>query len=245
MPFKDLREFIDSLEKAGDVRQIAEEVDWNLEAGAIVRWCNEHSLPAPFFQRVQDYPGHRIFGTPLGTLRRLAIAMDMDPNTSTRELQEEYLKRKQRPIKPVLVKDGPCKENIRTGGKVDLLEFPVPVIHEGDGGRFIGTWHLDICKDPDTGWVNWGMYRHQVHSKDAAGVLAEPYTHLGSLLRQKYQVRGQPMEVAIAIGSEPISTFAASTPVPYGVSEVDIAGGLRGEPLEMIKCETIDLEVPA
>ncbi|MBI4187030.1 MAG: UbiD family decarboxylase [Chloroflexi bacterium] len=246
MPFKDLREFIDRLEKEGDIQRIEEEVDWNLEAGAIVRHSNERGLPAPFFQKIKGYPEScKIFGSPLATLRRLAIAMGMNPNASTRELQAEYLKAKKHPIKPVLVKDGPCKENIHTGDEVDLLEFPVPMVHEGDGGRFIGTWHLDVSKDPDSGWVNWGMYRHMIHNKNTIGIVADPYTHLGGVYTQKYEAINKPMEVAIAVGPEPILTFCATSPLPYGVSEVDIAGAIRGEPVELIGCETVDLAVPA
>jgi len=103
--------------------------------------------------------------------------MDMDKNTHPRELIEEYLKRKKVGIKPVRVKDGPCKENIRTGSKVDLLQFPVPFVHVGDGGRYIGTWHLSICKDQDSDWVNWGMYRHMLHNKNTIGLQAGPPTH--------------------------------------------------------------------
>jgi len=246
MPFKDLREFMERLEREGEVQRIDEEVDWNLEAGAIIRASNEKGLPAPFFQKVKGYPdGYRIFGTPLGNHRRVAIAMDMDADTPPRELIEEYLRRKQKPLKPVLVSKGPCKENIQLGDEVDLLKFPVPMVHDGDGGRYIGTFHLVIAKDLDSDWVNWSMQRLMVHDKNSLGILAPPNTHLGIIYRQGYEARNKPMEVAIAIGTEPISSMFAATPVPYGVSEVDVAGGIRGEPIELIKCETVDLVVPA
>ncbi|MBI4186589.1 MAG: UbiD family decarboxylase [Chloroflexi bacterium] len=246
MPFKDLREFIARLEKEGQIQRIKEEVDWNLEAGAIIRWANEKGLPAPFFEKIKDYPdGYRIFGSPLGTQKRLAIAMDMDPNASVKEMQEEYLKRKQKPIKPALVKDAPCKENIYLGDKVDLLKLPVPFQHLCDGGRYLGTWHATINKDPDTGWANWGMYRHMLQNRNTLGIEAGPYTDFGKIHAQKYLARNKAMEVAISIGPEPISTFIAASCQPYGVSEVDIVGGIRGEPLKIVKCETVDLEVPA
>lgn len=246
MPFNDLREFIAKLEKEGDVQRIEEEVDWNLEAGAMIRWANEHSLPAPLFEKIKGYgAGYRIFGAPLATQRRLAIAMDMEPNASTRELQEKYLTGKGQPLKPVLVKDGPCKENIYIGDEVDLLKLPVPMVHDGDGGRYIGTWHIDICKDLESDWVNWGMYRHMLQNKNTIGIEAGPYTHLGMLREQRYEARNKNMEIAVAIGIEPVSAFCAATCMPYGVSEVDIAGGLRGAPVELVKCETVDLAVPA
>ncbi len=246
MPFKDLREFIARLEKEGEAKRIEEEVDWDLEAGAMLRKCHELGLPAPYFQKIKGYPqGYRLFGGPLSKFSRMAIAMDMDPSTTQKELMEEYLSRKQQPIKPVLVNDGPCKENIHIGDEVDLLEFPVPMLHEGDGGRYIGTFHLTITKDLDSDWVNWGMYRLMLHNKNTLGIMTSPHNHLGLIYNQHYEPRNQPMDVAIAIGVEPISTFCAASPLPYGVSEVDVVGGIRGEPIELVKCETVDLMVPA
>ena len=245
MPFKDLREFITALDKEDEVKRIEDEVDWNLEAGAMTRCSCEAGLSAPFFQKVKDYPeGYRLFGEVLGNHRRIAIAMEMDPNVSPRTLIEEYLKRKASPIKPVLVKEGPCKENIHIGDEVDLLEFPVPIVHKGDGGRYIGTWHLTICKDLNSDWINWGTYRHMLHNKNTIGLQAGPPTHVRRAM-QSWEDRGKSMEIAIAIGVEPISTLCAVSPIPYGVSEADIVGGIRGEPIELIKCETVDLEVPS
>lgn len=245
MAFSDIREFIARLEKEGDAQRIEEEVDWNLEAGAMTRRSIEQGLPAPFFQKVKGYPqGYRLFGEALSTHRRIAIAMEMDPNTSVKELIQEYSKRKRSPIKPNLVKNGPCKENIRKGNDVNLLEFPVPLIHEGDGGRYIGTWHLTICKDLNSDWVNWGMYRHMLHDKNTIALQAGPPTHLRRIM-QGWEDKGKPMEIAIALGVEPISTLCAAAPIAYGVSELDVIGGVRREPMQLIKCETVDLEVPA
>ncbi len=246
MPFKDLREFMKKLETEGDIQRITEEVDWNLEAGAITRAANEKRLPAPFFEKIKGYPeGYRILGSPLGTHRRVAIAMDMPANTPPQEQIEEYLVRKNKPIKPVLVNKGPCKENILLGDKVDVLKLPVPMIHDGDGGRYLGTCHLLIGKDPDSDWVNWSMQRVMVHDNNSLGLLIPPWTHFGIMYHQGHEARNKPMEVAIAIGAEPVSTMCAATPVPYGISEADVAGGIRGEPVELIKCETVNLAVPA
>ncbi|MFC1902547.1 UbiD family decarboxylase [Chloroflexota bacterium] len=176
----------------------------------------------------------------------MAIAMDMSPDTHPREVIDEYLRRRKNPIKPILVKDGPCKENIQIGDEVDLLKFPVPMLHGGDGGRYIGTWHATITKELDSDWVNWGMYRHMLHTKNSMGIfLASNTKHFWSMYTRGYKPRNKPMEVAIAIGMEPVSAMCAANPMPYGVSEVDIAGAIRGEPVELVKCETIDLAVPA
>lgn len=246
MPFKDLREFISRAEKAKEIQRIEEEVDWDLEAAAMLRRSYEQHLPAPFFQKLKGYrAGYRMLGGVVASYKRAAIAMDLDPNISQKQITEEYLKRSKRLIKPVMVSNGPCKENIHTDHQVDLFEFPVPRITPKDGGRYIGTFSLVISKDPDSDWVNWGMYRQAVHNKNTLGILAEPYTHLGMIYGKQYEPRNKTMEVAIAIGVEPISAWCGAIPVPYGVSEVDVAGGIRGEPVELVKCETVDLPVPA
>ena len=109
----------------------------------------------------------------------------------------------------------------------------------------IGTWHIIATKDPDTDWVNWGIYRLMIHNKDTLGGLILPNQHIGRIFYDKYEGRGKVMPVAIAIGTEPITTFIGSSSIGYGISEVDIVGGIREEPLEVVKCETNDLYVPA
>jgi phenylphosphate carboxylase alpha subunit len=245
MAFNDIREYIDKLKETGDVVFVEQEVDWDLEAGAIIRRSNETGSPAPFFQKIKDCPpGFRLLGGPVATFRRLAIAFGLDPDTPFPEILDNYEKRMQNPIKPVLVSTGPCKENILLGDEVDLSRFPAPILHAGDGGRYIGTWHIVATKDMDSGWLNYGMYRVMIHDKNTMGILLTPHQHVGMIF-SKYEEKNVPMEIAIAIAPEPITTFVGTCGVPAGVSEVDIIGGFRGEPLEVVKCETVDLVVPA
>jgi UbiD family decarboxylase len=127
MPFNDIREFIAKCEELGDAVQVKQEVDWNLEAGAITRRCCEQSGPAPLFQKVKDYPnGYRIWGAPLATFRRLAIAMDLDPDASFRQIMDAYIQGSAQPVKPRVVKEGPCKQNMMIGDDVDLYKFRLP-----------------------------------------------------------------------------------------------------------------------
>ena len=245
MAFYDLREYIDKLEETGDVVYVNQEVDWNLEAGAIMRRSNETLAPAPFFQDIKGYPqGYRLLGAPMATFRRFAIAMGMEPDTPYQDFLVEFEKRMKNPIKPVLVSDGPCKENKLFGEDIDVLKFPVPLIHEGDGGRYIGTWHISATKDPDSEWVNWGMYRLMVHDKDTLGGLMVPTQHIGMILN-KYEAKNKPMEIAIAIGTEPVTAIIGTCGVPTAINEMDVIGGFRGAPLEVVKCETVDLVAPA
>ena len=147
------------------------------------------------------------------------------------------------PIKPILLSTGPCKENIVLGDDVDLSMFPAPLVHGGDGGRYLGTWNVGACKDPDSDWINWGTYRLMIHDRNSTGVFIIPQQHVG-MIYSKYEAKGKPMSYAAFIGVEPMTNLTAATGIPYGVSEVDIIGGLRNEPVKLVKCETNDLMVP-
>ncbi len=252
MAFRDLREYITRLDTEGEIQPIEAEVDWNLEVGAIIRRSYDLRAPAPFFQNIKGYPGgYRILGAPIGLSRsgtgeykRIALSLGMDPADSVETIIKGYIRKKKSSIKPVTVSTGPCKENIHLGDEVNLFEFPAPLLHAGDGGRYIGTWHLVVTKDPDSGWVNWGMYRLMIHDRDTLGGIVSPNQNIG-LHHQKYEGRNQPMEFAVAMGTEPVSSLIAATRISPEIDEADIAGGIRGEPLELVRCETVDLEVPA
>lgn len=253
MAIKDLREYISTLEREGELRHVTEEVDWNLEVGAIVRRCNDLGAPAPLFENIKGYPqGFRVLGTPVGPssrkgrfYARIALSLGLPSNTTAGELIEHFVRGKDlAPIPPKLVSTGPCKENIQLGEAIDLLKFPVPYIHQHDGGRYIGSWHIVVTKDPDSAWVNWGLYRLMVHDGKSMGGLVIPTQHIGQHFA-KYEARNQPMPFAVAIGTEPSAPLLASAAVPDGVDESGVIGAFRGEPVEVVKCETVPLEVPA
>lgn len=250
MAFQDLREFLTRLDEEKEISRIQAEVDWDLEIGAISRRAIELRAPALLFEKVRGYAGdYRVLANLLSGSRpthaRLAIALGLPRDTPPLELIATYREKSKNRIKPVRVDTGPCKEEIHMGEEVNLLEFPVPLIHGRDGGRYLGTWHIDVNKDPDTGWVNWATYRHMIHDEKTLGWLAVPFQHGPSIYYEKYESRGQPMPMAIAIGMDPVYNVVANTAFPYGVCEADVIGGVRGTPVEVVKCETLDLEVPA
>ncbi|MFQ5827117.1 MAG: UbiD family decarboxylase, partial [Dehalococcoidia bacterium] len=238
-------EFIEALERSGDVVRIQREVDWDLEAAAIAGRVCELRSPAPFFERIKGCAEGRILGAPIATFRRLAVALGLDPSTPPRELHAEYERRIEQPIKPVMVKDGPCQERAMLGDEIDLYRLPAPMVHDGDGGRYIGTWHLMVSRDPDTGWTNWGMYRLMIHNRTNLVGLLEPFQHLGMVLYSKYIPKGEPMPVAVVLGADQLCCLVAATSFQIGEDEVDYAGALRQEPVELVKCQTNDLLVPA
>ncbi len=250
--YDDLRGYIEGLESANELINVEREVDWDEEIGAISRRVIDLKERAPLFQKIKDYPdGYRVFCNPIGPTKplvhgRLAIALGLKKESSVREIIA-YLREAfgREPIPPKLVSTGPCKENKLIGEDVDLFRFPSPVIHSIDGGRYLGTWHTDITKDPDSDWVNWGMYRHQVLGKNKLGWLALPGQHGPSIYYQKYEKRGEPMPMAIAIGTDPISSIVSCSQLPAGVNEAGVVGAFRQRPVELVKCETIDIDVPA
>jgi 4-hydroxy-3-polyprenylbenzoate decarboxylase len=147
-------------------------------------------------------------------------------------------------IPPRMVKRAPVQENIDTGDKIDLYKFPVPMCHELDGGRFIGTACTVIQKEPDEGWVNLGTYRGQVIDRNHIAFHAVEAQH-GRAIANKYFSRGQTMPIAVAIGVDPALYSVSSQPMTgWGVCEYDYAGGVKGEPIEVFEGVT-GLPLPA
>lgn len=253
MAFRDLREYIARLEEEGEIQRIGKAVDWHLEMGAIIRRSYDLRAPAPFFENIKGYGSeYRVFGAPLGLSRRherthsrMAISLGMRSDASLIDIMETFINKKKNPIPPVMVSDGPCKENVHLGDDVDLEEFPVPFLHDGDGGRYLGTWHIVVNVDPDSEWTNWGTYRLMLHDRKSLGILINPIRDIGHLYHQKYEARGRPMEFAVAFGADPVVAIVGGLNFGSRVSEAEIAGGIRQEPVELVKCETVDLLVPA
>jgi len=250
---KDLRDYIRVLEEAGELKRITQEVDWYLEAGAIAARANETGAPAPLFTQIKGYPaGYSLFGSPLAgsrvmknrPWRRFALAMGLGADTGFWDLTEEYIRRRKHPLKPNLLTWGPCKENLLEGKEIDLFKFPIPFIHEGDGGRYL-SWQAFICKDPDSDWANWSVYRVMVHNHDRLGINLLPGQHGAMLYYLKYEAKNRPMPFCIALGGHPLITIAAAIPLSAGTNEIEIAGGLRRVPMDLVKAETNDLYVPA
>jgi 4-hydroxy-3-polyprenylbenzoate decarboxylase len=245
MSFKDNREFIRTLEETGDLIHIRQEVDWEVEMGAIIRRGCELRSPAILFENVKDYPGHRVLGSPCATYRRFAIALGLAPDTEVRDIYKEYARRIEHPIPPVIVKDGPCKENIMLGDDVDIFRFPAPLVHEGDGGRYVGLWAFEVTKDLHSPWVNWGMYRVMVYDeKHLACMILPPSKHIG-IQYGDYSSQKKPMPIAIVVGADPVSSLVSGFSYGAGEDEAKFAGALNREPVELIKCETLDLLAPA
>ena len=248
MGFLDFRQFITLLDKDGELRRITAEVDWDREIGAIARRVLEKKGPALLFENIKGYKTGRctklVTGI-LGDRRRLALALGFPKDVPNGELVQYVMQKNRERIPAEIVRTGPVKENILRGDRVDQTEFPVPKWHFKEGGRYIHTFSAIVTRDPDTRAMNAGIYRGMIGKKNTTPMLLiKGGQHWGHHF-VKYSDRGQPMPVACVIGWDPIMPFLAGSPIPAGVSEWDVMGAYRGEPAELVKCETVDLEVPA
>jgi 4-hydroxy-3-polyprenylbenzoate decarboxylase len=248
-----LREYIDRLKALGEIQEIDVPVDWDLEMGAIIRRSYELRAPAPLFNRINGIePGFRVLGAPAGLSRqkgmalvRVALSLGLPATATARECVEALATAHHRqPIRPRRVADGPCKECKLLGPDVDLLRLPAPLIHEGDGGRYLNTWGTIIVRTPDRRWTNWSISRVMVTGKDTLVAAIIPRQHL-ALIHAQWKALGQPMPFALAMGTEPVVPFVSGMPLDEYVDEADIIGGYLGEPLEVVDAETVDLQVPA
>ena len=247
MAFKDLREWIAKLESERELYRIKAKVDWDLEIGGIVQKVFDEKGPALLFENIKDHEKtlcKKLFTASLSTNSRVALMMGLPRNTPYRKLIEIHRERIRKPLKAILVKTGRVKENIVTEKDVNLFEFPAPKWHDLDGGRFLGTFDGVVTKDPETGWINVGLYRRQIHDKKTLGVPIGQGQHIWMHFT-KYRKKGIPMPIAVVNGWDPVLPATACAQVPPGVDEYDVMGSLRQEPVELVKCETNDLLVPA
>ena len=245
--FEDLRGYINYLEERSLLKKIYG-ADWNLEIGAITELVafsnNPHAL---LFDKIKGYPdGFRVATNLYTTFNLQAIALGIKEETNKISIIIDFKEKFKhiKPIKPKVVSDGPIKENVLEEDQVDLLKFPAPKWHELDGGRYIGTGDCVITKDPEEGWVNVGTYRAQILSKNTLGILLQP-THHGWLHVKKYWDKNKDAPVVITLGQDPILYHAANSPLPWGYSELDYAGGFREKPIDVIIDEDTGLPIPA
>ena len=239
MSYRDLRGHINKLEEAGELHRVKVEVDSDVELSAIMRQVFKQNGPACFFEKVKGTKFPVFSGAMFGH-KKYSLMVDAPPNI--RGILKKMLNCLDHPIDPIMVNTGPCKENIDTGDKIDLYKFPAIKWHDLDAGPFFGTLGTVITRDPDTGIKNLAVYRQQLQGKNKLGF--NPEQHSGIHLR-KFRAMNKPMPVATAIGVPPSVLAAALTKAPYGVDEMGIAGAIAGEPIPLVKCKTIDLEVPA
>ena len=249
--YHDLREYLSIVDSLGELKTVSR-LHWDKEMGALTEMVYREKpvdSPALLFDKVPGYPDEYkcLYGM-LASPRRFGLAMGLDVSgeISRMDLLLAYRAgmKGMSPIPPRFVSTGPVMENELEGEAVDLLKFPVPIHHELDGGRYIGTACGVITRDPDEGWVNVGTYRVQVIDKNRATVYISQGKQ-GRIQRDKYLKSGKPCPVIVVAGIDPHLYVAARYQVPLKLSEFDYAGGIAGEPIEVIEGKYTGLPFPA
>ena len=178
-------------------------------------------------------------------MSRIALSLGLPPKTLGQEIIEALVEARSQPaIPPKLVQNATCQENILLGGEVNLLRIPAPILHEGDGGRYLNTYGIIVAQTPDKKWTNRSIARIMLLDKNRMKGIVSPNQHIGTV-RQTWTDIGKPMPFALALGVEPFLPFVGGMPLPDYVSECNYAGAYFDEPIEVVQCKTVDLQVPA
>jgi UbiD family decarboxylase len=244
MAYSDLQQYLRRLETSGKLHWIDKAVDPSWEVSAVTRHVFDRygwkERPALGFRQVGDSPFPLVIGVIGGSPEIYALAL----STTVEKIPEIWEKGQRQPIDSVSVRSGVCKEIITQGAEVNLGILPQVVwTPRQDPGPYI-TAPVIITKDIDTGKRNVGTYRLQLKGPRSLGLYVGAAQHAAKHIRQ-YEAKKQDMPVAVAVGVDPTIVLASISKFPYGTDELSVAGGLRGESVPMVPCETIDLEVPA
>lgn len=252
--YNDLREYLEAMDKAGKLRKVSRLINKDTELHPLVRWqflgLPEHERAGFLFENLTGIRGEKYncrVATSIMAASRDIYALGM--KCPVDKIQETWRQAYLRALPPILVKTGPVKEEIHIGDTLlqhgGMSEFAVPFSTNGWESlpRLTAvSWHT---KDPDTGVINIGTYNGTVLGPTHISCRARgAHTHLG-LHWSKCKQRGIPLQAAAVLGAVPAISYVSVTRVPYGLSEIDVAGGIAGEPMRMVKCETIDMMVPA
>ncbi len=257
MSYKDLQEFITKLEERNLLKRVKEEVDSNLEITEITDRVSKAHGPALFFEKVKGSPYPVVINT-FGSYERLNLAFEVEsvediaaeisglvnftaPNSMVDKFKILPQLAQFSKFFPKRVRRAPCQEVVEH--EPDLNTLPILKCWPGDGGPFI-TLPLVFTKNPETGITNVGMYRLQAYDSRTTGMHWHQHKD-GASNYSYYKKKGEKMPVAVALGCDPATIYSSTAPLPKGINELIFAGFLRKSPVEIVKCKTIDMEVPA
>jgi 4-hydroxy-3-polyprenylbenzoate decarboxylase len=252
---KDFRQFIKELNDEGELVTITKEVDPDLELGAIVRRVYETGERAPLFVNPKgrnDDGLFRMLGAPFGTskrpglqLCRIAKALGLPSSATAKQIVERINEAKEKPPIPCnQLKTSPIKEHILRGDEIDLTQLPAPMLHEDDGGKYLDTLGMHVVQSPDGKWTNWSITRGMIIGKrEMTGpvILRQDIGAIWSMWKEK----GEDMPWALAFGVPPAAIMVSGMPLPKWTNESEYIGALTGAPVDVVKCESNNLWVPA
>jgi 4-hydroxy-3-polyprenylbenzoate decarboxylase len=247
--YNDLREWINQAEKIGELKNF-EGVDPHLELGGIVQINSKNEGPALLFSALKGYQKNfkiltnvisnmKLFNLTFG----LPVSNSLHDTINTLRIKANEWEDKAKDFPVQYVEKGPLLENVKEGNSIDLEKFPVPLWHDKDGGKYIGTGVGVITKDPDTGALNMGTYRVQLHDRHSVGFYISPGKH-GRVHRDKYFAKGEACPVVMIFGFDPLEFAAGAAEVPSGVFEYDYLGAIRNKPVQVIKAKATGLPIP-
>ncbi len=234
---RDMRSCLELFESANRLLTAQREVDPRFEIPAVMK-AAEKAGKAVLFQKVKG-SRFRVINNLFGSRDMLALLFETRPE----RVVNEWIDRVKHPIEPEVVSSGPVKEVIQRGPDVDLDALPIVTHCSKDAGPFI-TAGVVVARDPETGNRNVSINRMQYKGKSKLGIRMMPPQHLG-VIHEKCERLKKDLEIAVSIGNHPFETLVSATTVGYGVDEFGLSSALRREPLQLVKCETVDVEVPA
>ena len=248
MSYRDLRDFIDQVDRLKALRRI-DGADPRFELGGITEvaaGCPD--CPALLFDHIKGFPaGFRVFTNATTNPQRAALALGIDPTLRPLDALKAWMgRRKDLTLhKPVVVKNAAFLQNTARGGDVDLAKFPAPVWHKHDGGPYLGSGSLVVMRDPDSGWINASIYRVQVHGRTQVTIQFDHLGRHGAIIARKYWDKGQPCPLAVVNGEDPALFIAGFEYLPAGASEYDFAGAIKGAPIDVCPGPHTGLPLPA
>ena len=251
-PIADLREWLARIQGLGELIRVTQPVDRDEEMSAISYLvAKQHPSPAVLFERPRGFDnsgiGAKLLWNILGpSVKRVAVTLEEPADTPTVELirrVKDKLKRRL-PPREVSADEAPIYENTVTGKDIDLNQLPIPRHWPLDGGRYAGTGDAVITRDPDSDYLNIGTYRMMLQGKRQVGLYLSPGKDARLHITRAWQ-QGKPIKVAAAWGIDPLFMLVGSQTFPKNVSEYEYAGGIKGEPIEVVRGKKSDLLIPA
>jgi UbiD family decarboxylase len=239
-PAEGLRDAIARLADAGEVQSVSRPVDPAWEVTAVLeRMERDGRSPAVLFGAIDGWPGWSVLGNLFATRERIARLAGLEP----RDLTAGLAARLAQPIEPRIVASGPVHDVVLDGADASVDRVPLVTHHERDAAPYVSLG-IAVCRDPDTGRRNVGVYRFMKRDPTHLVPSLTSISNIADIFRRQEE-RGLPLEIAIMPGVHPMLALAASYKAPPGVDEYAIAGGLIGRPLDLVRARTVDLEVPA
>ena len=239
---RDLRDYIDLLEREGWIDHITEETEL-LRVPSIMKEQEKKERTVLFENIVDSRDGSRyeypLINNLFANRDRVAKLFGCRREDVSRVFAERYEKY----IDPVMVESGPVQEVVLKGGEIDIRKFPFIQHNSRDAGRYI-TAGMVVAKDPESGVRNISFHRMQLKGRNKTGFRMTPYQDMEAYYKKACAL-GKPLEVAAVIGNNPLDLLAAACGPARDIDELRIAGSLRQEPVELVKCVSVDLEVPA